>query len=1018
MIRSVLSSLFGTSTTQRSPKRNSRLSICQLEAREVPATGPNLLLNPSVETASGSRPANWQTGKWGTNNATFTYLNPGIEGSRAVRVDMSTRSSGDAKWYADDVPVTGGATYEFSNQSVSTTSTVLTLRFLLSNGSYLYQGNKVVPASAAPQTNNYVFTAPANAVSVTVFHIIQSAGSLTTDNFSLALQTNTSDTTAPSVSVTGPTNNATVSGTVNFTANATDNVGVAGVQFRVNGNVVGTEDTTSPYSTSFNTTTLVNGTYTLTATARDAANNVTTSAPITLVINNPVVDLIAPTVGVASPTSNQTVAGNTTLTASATDNVGVASVRFNVNGNAIGTAINTAPYSFVLDTTTLTNGSHSITAIATDAAGNSTTSAAVTINVSNLIQDTMAPTVSITAPTSNASVSGTAPITATATDNIGVSWVRFYVDGNAVGTNITQAPYTYALNTNGLTNGSHTLTAIAVDAVGNTTTSAPVSITVNNAPTNNLILNPSLETAGTGSDPANWVRGGWGVNSSTYTYPIAGTDGVKAARIDTTSFTSGDAKWFFSDVPVTAGQTYTFSNSYRSNTATELVLRYLNTNATYQYISLANLNASTNWLNTTHTFVAPAGVSSVTIFHNIRSVGFLEVDNYALSTNTVVPPPSNGALVSFTFDDGWNSQYYNAMPILTTGNIQATFYVMSEAPNQAQQYELVRNPSLESQGNGNNPANWSQRATGSNTALFSYPVTGKVGDRAAKVEVTNYNTGDAAWTHQNVNVIPGRQYTISNQYSSTASTTLAVQYTNSNNTTTLVDLATLGSTGSAWKTVTRTVSIPSGVTSMTVVQLLRGVGSVTVDDFSLRLVPNALQDFTYFGTPQVRALEALGHEIGAHTKTHASLTSIPYADAVEEVNGSRIGILNMGVSSVDTLAYPYGDFNATTKQIVANAGLIGARTVFDGYNTSSTDRYELTTFAVERDTTIQEIRAAIDGAIATGTWLTLMFHRIDYDPNDIYGCTPETLQQTVDYVNSRPIEDLTVRDALYRMGLA
>ena len=66
----------------------------------------------------------------------------------------------------------------------------------------------------------------------------------------------TRDTTAPTVSLTAPADGATVSGTVTLSATATDNVGVAGVQFKLDGTNLGAEDTSSPYSVSWNTTTV------------------------------------------------------------------------------------------------------------------------------------------------------------------------------------------------------------------------------------------------------------------------------------------------------------------------------------------------------------------------------------------------------------------------------------------------------------------------------------------------------------------------------------------------------------------------------------------------------------------------------------------------------------------------------------------------------------------------------------------------------------------------------------------
>ena len=94
------------------------------------------------------------------------------------------------------------------------------------------------------------------------------------------------DTTAPTVSVTAPSGGATVSGNVTVSANAADNVGVAGVQFKLDGTNLGAEDASSPYSVTWDTTTATNASHTLTAVARDAAGNTTTSAMITVTVNN------------------------------------------------------------------------------------------------------------------------------------------------------------------------------------------------------------------------------------------------------------------------------------------------------------------------------------------------------------------------------------------------------------------------------------------------------------------------------------------------------------------------------------------------------------------------------------------------------------------------------------------------------------------------------------------------------------------------------------------------------------
>jgi Big-like domain-containing protein len=89
------------------------------------------------------------------------------------------------------------------------------------------------------------------------------------------------------VTITSPAPGATVSGTITVKAAASDNIEVAGVQFQYNGINFDAEDTTAPYSATGDTTIVENGSYTLTAVARDAAVNRTTSAPVTVTVSNP-----------------------------------------------------------------------------------------------------------------------------------------------------------------------------------------------------------------------------------------------------------------------------------------------------------------------------------------------------------------------------------------------------------------------------------------------------------------------------------------------------------------------------------------------------------------------------------------------------------------------------------------------------------------------------------------------------------------------------------------------------------
>jgi hypothetical protein len=192
------------------------------------------------------------------------------------------------------------------------------------------------------------------------------------------------DATPPSVSITSPTNGSTVSGTVNILVSASDNVAVSSVSLTVDGTIIGTSST-APYSFSWTTS---SGSHTLVATAKDAAGN-SASNTITISQNTVTSDITPPSVSIVSPANGSSVSGTVNVSVGASDNVGVKSVSLNVDGTLIST-LSSSPYNFSWNTSNIADGTHSLTATATDAAGNSNS---FSISVSkNTVVTTLPPT--------------------------------------------------------------------------------------------------------------------------------------------------------------------------------------------------------------------------------------------------------------------------------------------------------------------------------------------------------------------------------------------------------------------------------------------------------------------------------------------------------------------------------------------------------------------------------------------------------------------------------------------------
>jgi hypothetical protein len=175
------------------------------------------------------------------------------------------------------------------------------------------------------------------------------------------------DVSAPSVMIDSPTANTMISGTVTISAVAVDDSGVRGVQFFIDGAAFGAEDTSPPFSISWDTTTVTSRSYTLGARARDAAGNIAQSAEVVITVDNrPPSDTTAPVVSITSPAANANVNGTINLTATATDNVAIAGVQFFIDGSPVGAEDTSSPYSVSFNTTTVQNGNRSLTARARD----------------------------------------------------------------------------------------------------------------------------------------------------------------------------------------------------------------------------------------------------------------------------------------------------------------------------------------------------------------------------------------------------------------------------------------------------------------------------------------------------------------------------------------------------------------------------------------------------------------------------------------------------------------------------
>ncbi len=177
-------------------------------------------------------------------------------------------------------------------------------------------------------------------------------------------------------------------------------------------------------------------------------------------------DAVLPTVKVVSPKASAKIAGMTLFAAEVSDNVGIRSVRFLVDGEAVVPPIAREPFQASIDANSIAPGSHQLVVEVEDLSGNRTATKPQPITV---VVDKTPPAVQISSPRSGDTVRQKIDLLARVGDDVAVASVQWYIDNQAFGGPVTAAPWTvpWAPDTKAL-KGKHVVKAVAKDTAGNT----------------------------------------------------------------------------------------------------------------------------------------------------------------------------------------------------------------------------------------------------------------------------------------------------------------------------------------------------------------------------------------------------------------------------------------------------------------------------------------------------------------------------------------------------------------------
>ncbi len=169
----------------------------------------------------------------------------------------------------------------------------------------------------------------------------------------------------------------------------------------------------------------------------------------------------------------------------------------------------------------------------------------------------------------------------------------------------------------------------------------------------------------------------------------------------------------------------------------------------------------------------------------------------------------------------------------------------------------------------------------------------------------------------------------------------------------------------------------------------------------------------YVTAAQVLDEEKRGHEIAAHTRTHPELPTLTKDEQMTEIQGSKEDLEKLLGHPVENFAYPYGENNDDSVADVQAAGFASARIVGPDLNNYETNPYKLYAYALQSDTTIDDIKGWVDQAKANQGWLILLIHHVDEDPSiSVYTVQSSVLQQVVTYVQEQKIQTVTMSEGI------
>jgi peptidoglycan/xylan/chitin deacetylase (PgdA/CDA1 family) len=534
-----------------------------------------------------------------------------------------------------------------------------------------------------------------------------------------------------------------------------------------------------------------------------------------------------PAVSLTMPSAGATVNGIVQIAATATDASAVARVEFLANGTVIATD-RTNPYWIAWNTAAYTGQNVTLSARAVDTLGNTATSSTRQVTVGSA-QDTTPPTVALTSPADGATVTGTVPLTADASDAGGIARVELYANGTLLATELT-SPYAIDWDTTAYAGTTVTLLARAFDAAGNSADSASRQVTVAAAtdttppaialtsPADAATVSGTVLVTADASDAGGIARVEFYAGSTLFATDV---DSPYAADWDTTPY-AGTAVTLVARAFDAAGNSADSAARQVNVTATS-------SDTTPPTVALTNPAAGATVTGTVLLSADASdagGIARVELFANGVLLATDLTAPYETNWDTAPYAGTTVTLVARAYDSAGNT---------TTSAARQVAVATATATN------LVKNPSLEINANGDQvPDCWQRGGSGTNAATFTLTSNAFSGSVAQRIDMTSYSSGARRLvTLQDSGTCapaasPGRRYTVSARYLANTQPVFTIYYRNASGTWVFFAQSPSLPTSTTYRLGSfTTAALPAGATAISVGLSIINLGSLTMDDFTL-----------------------------------------------------------------------------------------------------------------------------------------------------------------------------------------